>query len=115
MRRAVFPVVCALLLLTAQLTALTHSVWHLHDYFPAQAHHDHVGAAHDRGGDQAPSSETELCVFHAVLGSLFAGGCTAQSSVAAAGFSDWFASYPAVRHIAQAALTPPSRAPPVLL
>jgi hypothetical protein len=104
-----------LLLRTAQLTALTHSVWHLHDYFPAHAHHDRAGAAHDHGDDEAPSSQAELCVFHAALGSLFAGGCAAQPAVAPAGFPDWFASYPAAWRIAQAALIPPSRAPPVLL
>ena len=114
MRRAVLPFVCAFLLLSAQLTALTHSVWHLHDYLPAHAHHDHTGAAHN-DGDEAPSSQAELCVFHAAFGSLSAGGCAAQPAVAASSFSDWFAKPPAVSHFAQAALTPPSRAPPVLL
>jgi hypothetical protein len=115
MKRAAFHFACAFLLLSAQLTALTHSVWHLHDYLlPAHAHHDQPDAAHDES-DDAPSSQAELCVFHAALGSLFAGGCAAQSTVAASAFSDGLAQPPAPWHVARFALTPPSRAPPVLL
>ena len=115
MKRAALHFACAFLLLSAQLTALTHSVWHLHDYLPAHAHHDHTGTAPEPGGGEVPSPQAELCIFHAAFGSLFAGGCAAQPAVAAAGFFDWFAIPPAAWHIAQAALTPPSRAPPVLL
>jgi hypothetical protein len=113
MRRALLHFVCAFLLLNAQLTALTHSVWHLHDSLPPHAQHDDSGTA--RGGGEAPSPQAELCVFHATFGSLFAGGCSGQPVVAADAFSDWFASPPAVAHHEQAAVVPPSRAPPVLL
>jgi hypothetical protein len=115
MKRAFLHFACALLLVTAQLTALTHSVWHLHDFFPAHGQHNDTGAAHDDGSDETPSPQAELCVFHATFGSLFGGGCAGQPAVAADTFSDWFASPPAVAHRAQAAVVPPSRAPPVLI
>lgn len=115
MKRAFLHFACAFLLVSAQLTALTHSVWHLHDFLPAHGQHDHTGAAHDDGSGEIPSPQAELCVFHAAFGSLSAGGCAGQSAVAADTFSDWFASPPAVAHHAQAAVVPPSRAPPVLL
>jgi len=114
-KRIALHFLCAFLLLFAQQGALTHQVWHLHDYLPAHEHDDHAGAAHDRGDDETPSSQAELCVFHAALGSLFAGGCAGQPTIAAAGFLHWLATPPAVWHIAQPTLTPPSRAPPVLL
>ena len=113
-KRAVLQFLCVLLLLFAQQGALIHSAWHLHDYLPAHEHHDRAGAAHD-DGDEIPSSQAELCIFHAAFGSLFAGGCTAQPTIAAAGFFHWLATLPAVWRIAQPTLTPPSRAPPVLL
>jgi hypothetical protein len=115
MRRAFLHFACAFLLLSAQLSALTHSVWHLHDYLPAHAHHDHTGAAQHNGNDETPSSQAELCLFHAALGSLFAGGCAKKPVVEAAGLSSWLATSPAVWRIAQSAVVPPSRAPPVLL
>ncbi len=115
MKRAFLHFACAFLLVTAQLTALTHSVWHLHDFLPAHEHDDHTGAAHDDGSGETPSPQAELCVFHAAFGSLFAGGCAGQPAVAADAFFDWFAFPPAVGHHAQTAVVPPSRAPPVLL
>jgi len=114
LKRALLHAVCAVLLLCAQQGALIHSAWHLHDYLPAHEHHDHAGSAHN-DGNELPSSQAELCVFHAAFGSLFAGGCTAQPTIAAAVFFQWLATPPAVWHIAQPTLTPPSRAPPVLL
>jgi hypothetical protein len=115
MRRAFLHFACASLLLSAQLSALTHSVWHLHDYLPAHAHHGHAGAAHDRGDGGTPSSEAELCVFHAALGNLFAGGCASKPVIEAAGLSSWLATSPAAWRVAQTVTLPPSRAPPVLL
>ena len=114
MKRALLHAVCAVLLLCAQQGALIHSAWHLHDYLPAHEHHDHAGAAHD-DGDEIPPFQAELCVFHAAFSNLFAGGCAAQLTIAAAGYFHWLAIPPAVWHIAQRTLTPPSRAPPVLL
>jgi hypothetical protein len=115
-KRAVQQFLCILLLLFAQQAALTHSVWHLRDYLPAQEHHGHGSAPHEHGDDGGtPSSQAELCVFHAALGSLFAGGCTAQPTVAAAEFFHWLSTPIVVRLVPQATLTPPSRAPPVLL
>ena len=118
MKRAFLHFACAFLLASAQLTALTHSVWHLHDFLPAHAQHtqhDGPGAAHDDGSGETPSPQAELCVFHAAFGSLFAGGCAGQPAVAADALSDWFAFPSAVARHAQAAVAPPSRAPPVLL
>jgi len=114
MRRTLLHFACAFLLLNAQLGALTHSVWHLHDHFPAHAHQDHTGAApHD--GDEAPSSQGELCIFHAALGSLFAGGCAEKPVLEQAGSSTFLATSPAERLVARFAVVPPSRAPPVLI
>jgi hypothetical protein len=114
MRRVFLHFACAVLLLSAQLTALTHSVWHLHDHLPAHEHHNRAGAVH--GGDNGQSSpQAELCVFHAALGSLFAGGCGTQLTFAATDLSAWPAISTADLRIARSALTPPSRAPPVLI
>jgi hypothetical protein len=115
MRRAFLHFACAFLLLSAQVTALTHSVWHLHDHLPAQGHHDYAGAVHGHGDDQEPSSQAELCAFHAAFSGLFAGGCAGQFSFAPADPADQPAISNADRHVARSALTPPSRAPPVLL
>ena len=115
MRRALLHFACAFLLLSAQLSALTHSVWHLHDYFPAHAHQDYAGAANEHGDNETPSSQAELCVFHAALGSLFEANCAKKPVVATAGHSSWLAISPAVWRVAQSAVVPPSRAPPVLL
>jgi hypothetical protein len=115
MKRAFLHFACAFLLLSAQLSALTHSVWHLHDYLPAHEQQDQAIAANDHGDDETPSSQAELCVFHAAFGSLFAGACAGQSVLAPTGLSDSLASSPAAWRFAQSAVTPPSRAPPVLL
>lgn len=115
MKRAFLHFACAFLLASAQLTALTHSVWHLHDFFPAHEHSDHENAPHEHGDDETPSSQAELCVFHAAFGSLFAGGCSVQLTFAPADASDWPAIPIANWRFARSALTPPSRAPPVLL
>jgi hypothetical protein len=115
MRRAFLHFACAFLLLSAQLSALTHSVWHLHDYLPAHAHPNHAGAALDHNDDKTPSSEAELCVFHAALGNLFAGGCASKPVIEAASLSSWLATSPAAWRVAQTVTLPPSRAPPVLL
>src|SRR5688572_8098999 len=114
MRRAFLHFACAFLLLSAQLTAVTHSVWHLGNALPAHGHHDQ-GVAHDEGGGQTPSPQAELCAFHAAFSSLFAGGCAGQLAFAPADSSDWPAISIADRLAARSALTPPSRAPPVLL
>ena len=113
MRRALLHFACAFLLLNAQVSALTHSVWHLHDHFPAHAHHDHAAAGPHHGEDDAPSPQAELCDFHAALGSLFAGGCAEKPVLEQAGNSSWLATLPAVWRVAQSAVVPPSRAPPV--
>jgi hypothetical protein len=114
-KRTILNYLCVFLLLVAQQGALTHQVWHLHDYLPAHEQHDHAGAAHEHSGGKTPSPQAELCVFHAAFGSLFAGGCAAQPTLAPAGLTDWLAAPAAVRHVTPSAVTPPSRAPPVLL
>jgi hypothetical protein len=115
MKRAVLHFFFAFLLLSAQLSALAHSVWHLHDYLPAHGKQDRGGVVREQGGDGLPSPQAELCVFHAALGSLFAGGCAKQPALAPADVFGWVASSPAVWRVARPATTPPSRAPPVLL
>ena len=115
MRRVFLHFACAFLLLFAQVTALTHSVWHLHDRFPAQGHDGYAGVVDGHGDDRQPSSQAELCAFHAAFSGLFAGGCAARLAFAPADSSAWPAISIADRLAARSALTPPSRAPPVLL
>jgi len=113
-KRAFLHFACAFLLLSAQLSALSHSVWHLRDHLPAHEHQDRAGTAGYPGGDE-PSSQSQLCDVHAALGTLLAGDCGGQTAATIAGFSQWFVPSNAVWRIAQPAVTPPSRAPPVLL
>jgi hypothetical protein len=88
MRRVFLHSACAFLLLFAQVTALTHSVWHLRDHLPAQGNHGYAGVVDGHGDDQKPSSQAELCAFHAAFSSLFAGGSAGQLSFAAADPAD---------------------------
>lgn len=113
MRRVLLHFACAFLLLSAQLTALTHSVWHLHGQLPA--HGQQHQAVDDGGEGKTTSPQAELCVLHAALGSLFTGGCGTQLTFAPADPADRPATSIADRQLARSALTPPSRAPPVLL
>ena len=112
-KRVFLHFVCALLLLVAQHGALTHSVWHLHDHFPAHEQHDPAGAAHQHEDDEH-SSQSRLCDLHFALGTLLAGDCGAQPVLATTVLSRWLATSGADWRIAQPAATPPSRAPPVL-
>jgi hypothetical protein len=114
MRRVFLHFACAFLLLSAQFTALSHSVWHLHDQLPAHGQH-HQDAADDGGDGKTTSPQAKLCVLHAALGSLFAGGCGTQLTFAPADPADRPATSVADRQLARSAPTPPSRAPPVLL
>jgi len=114
MKRALLHAVCAVLLLCAQQGALIHSAWHLHDYLPAHEHQDRASTAGQHGDDE-PSSQSQLCGLHAALGTLLAGDCGGQTAATTADFWQWFISSNAVWRIAQLAVTPPSRAPPVLL
>jgi hypothetical protein len=114
MRRAFLHLGCAFLLLSAQLTALTHSVWHLHHSTPAYAQEAGSGAA-PQGGDESPSPQAELCVFHAAFSGLFAAGCSAPLAFLSADLPDWPATSIADALSGRSALTPPSRAPPVLV
>jgi hypothetical protein len=114
-KRCLLQLACICLLLAAQQAALTHSIWHLRDFLPAHEHQEQAGTAHDHDDDETPSSQAELCAFHAALGTLFAGAWAAQVVIAPTGHSDSFFSSPSVWRFAQSAVTPPSRAPPVLL
>jgi hypothetical protein len=113
-KRAVLQFLLVLLLLTGQQGALVHSVWHLNDHLAAHDHHDHAGAAHDHQDDEN-SSQSRLCDLHAALGTLLGGDCGGQSTVAVPDIPNGLATQAAVWRAAQPALTPPSRAPPVLL
>jgi hypothetical protein len=114
MRPILLRAVCTVLLLCAQQGALTHAVWHLRDQLPAHGHQDRAGAAgHHKDGES--SSQSQLCKLHAALGTLLASDCGGQTAATTVEFTEWFASSDAVWRIAQPAVTPPSRAPPVLL
>lgn len=103
------------LLLAGQQIALVHSVWHLRDYLPAHGQHGYSVAAQSHQDDGRPS-ESRLCVFHCAMGSLLAGDCSVPPVVPTTiADSHWPATLGAVGRYAQAATTPPSRAPPVLL
>ena len=113
-KRAFLHFACALLLLVAQHGALTHSVWHLHDHFPAHEQQDSAGAEH-HPHDDGQSSQSRLCDLHYALGVLFAGDCGGKTAAVAAEVSHWLAAPTGVWRVAQSTTTPPSRAPPVLL
>jgi hypothetical protein len=112
--RAALRFLCILLLLAAQQGALTHAVWHLKDYLPAQGHHDLVATKHQHE-DTGQSSEPRLCGLHAVLGSLLAGDCAGQPVVALPDLSYEFVASPDTGRAARFTATSLSRAPPVLL
>ena len=110
-RRWLLHLACVFLLLIAQHGAFTHSVWHLGDHLPIQAQGELESApAQD---DHAPQSK--LCDLHFAMGSLLAGDCAGQGVADAAPLSPILATTPAVWRVAQPSLTPPTRAPPVLL
>ena len=105
---------CALLLLIAQHGALTHSVWHLGRHAPAQHAGLEDGEYHSpERNDRSPQSK--LCDLHFALGSLLAGDCPGQVVAHDAALSHRLVAASAVWRAAQPLLTPPSRAPPVLL
>lgn len=112
-KRSFLRFTCAFLLLIAQQGALTHSVWHLGRHAPAQ----HVEAD---GEFQTPerndgSPQSKLCDLHFALGSLLAGDCPGQAVPDQVALSHWLATSAAIWRVAQPVVTPPSRAPPVLL
>ena len=113
-QRGVLRFLCVLLLLVAQQGALTHAVWHHRDHLPAHGQQNRAGASGHHGDDQS-SSQSQLCGLHAALGMLLAGDCGGETAATTADFSQWFVLSDAVWRIAQPAVTPPSRAPPVLL
>jgi hypothetical protein len=114
-RRSLLHFACALLLLVAQHGAITHSVWHLGKHAPAQSQPQAQlhAASHSPDSDRSPQSR--LCDLHFAMGSLLTGDCGSQFVPDAAPLSHWLATSAAVWHVAQPLLTPPSRAPPVLL
>jgi hypothetical protein len=56
-----------------------------------------------------------LCDLHAMLGTLFTGGCAGQPAVALTDLSHELAIASASWRVAESTATPRSRAPPVLL
>jgi hypothetical protein len=112
-QRSFLHLACALLLLLAQHGALTHSVWHLSRHAPAEhANADGKRYAPERN-DGSPQSR--LCDLHWAMGSLLAGDCAGQSVSDTLPLSHWLAASTAAWRVAQPVVTPPSRAPPVLL
>jgi hypothetical protein len=113
-RRPFLHLAFAALLLLAQHGAITHSVWHLGKHAPAQAHVEADGDAHAPGhNDHSPQSR--LCDLHFAMGSLLGADCGGQSAPETVQLSHWLATSAATWRAAQLLLTPPSRAPPVLL
>jgi hypothetical protein len=95
---------CIFLLLFAQQVAVTHAAWHAHGKSPAQQ--ENKGKVSFQGG---------LCSLHAAFSQVLGGvqSTPAQHSVQD-GIAERVAQRPGLCHIV-AALTPPSRGPPVLL
>jgi len=112
-RRALLHFACAALLLIAQHGALTHSVWHLSKHAPAEANEAHGST--DSPAQHNRSSQSRLCDLHFAMGSLLTGDCGTYHTADAAPVLHWVAASDAAWRIAQPLLTPPSRAPPVLL
>ena len=105
----------AVLLLFGQYGALTHWAWHLANHAPAKGSPS-VPVSDSQGS--APSGGTlqaTLCDLHMAMGSLLAGDCATAKALPAAELRHGFAQPVASVHFAQAALTPPARAPPALL
>ena len=118
MRRAFLRLILVGLLLVGQHGALSHAVWHLHDFLPAHGQHDHdggpSGAAHDHDGDEH-SSQAELCDLHLAFGTLLSGGGAAAPALLATDLTSVTCSSSPRWHIAQSRVAFHSRAPPVFL
>jgi hypothetical protein len=112
-KRSFLHLACAILLLIAQHGALTHSVWHLGN-LPGHAQEDQRVGSHSPGQDD-PKSQSRLCDLHFAMGALFAADCGGAGIVDAAPLTQSLATPSAAWRTAHALLTPPSRAPPVLL
>ena len=101
-------------MLIAQHGVLTHSVWHLgdrlstHDY----VEHDRDPQPPDRGNG---STQSKLCDLHSLMGSLLAGDCGGPSTFDSILLLHVLATFAALPRVARLLLTPPARAPPVLL
>ncbi len=105
---------CAVLMLIAQHGVLTHGVWHLGENLSA---HAHVKLG---GNSQVPdrsngSTQSKLCDLHIVMSSLLAGDSTGPSIQHPALLPQAHATFFTVPLFAELRLTPPARAPPVLL
>ena len=113
-QRSFINLVCAVLMLIAQHGALTHAVWHLGETLSAEEHlklgGDFPGSDRDNG-----STQSKLCDLHIVMSSLLAGDCAGPSMPDAALLLQSLATSFAVWRARQLRLTPPARAPPVLL
>ena len=104
----------AALLLVAQHGAITHSVWHLGQHATAQTQAGLDGGAHAPGQDDH-SPQSKLCDLHFAMGSLLAAECGGHGVPETAQLSHWLAPSSATWRVEQPLLSPPSRAPPVLL
>ena len=112
-KRAVFQILFAFLLLAGQQVALVHSVWHLGKHGPAQRL-DSLAGVQDHT-THGKSSQSRLCDLHSALGTLLSGDCGNQPAAVAITTSQDPAAYAVAWRAADPATTPPSRAPPVLL
>ena len=111
-KRALLHCLFAFLLLVAQHGALTHSVWHLGDRIPGAVQAEEGHATGDRGGD---SRHSKLCDLHFLLGSVLSGDCAALGTAPVPAMAVFSPGEAATEAVTGSGLTPPSRAPPVLL
>jgi hypothetical protein len=119
MRRALLQLLLAGLLLAGQHGALSHAVWHLHDFLPGHGHHEHAGDtpehagnAHEHGDEH--SSQADLCGLHAAFDTMLSGGAAAPPLLLAADVADIAPAAAPVRHDAQTRVAFHSRAPPAV-
>ena len=110
-KRSILSFGIVILLLIAQHGAITHSVWHLGKHLPAEHQSDNKS----KSPQDKHSHQSKLCDLHFAMGSVLATGCGSQPAVAAPDLTRWLATSTVAWRVAQPALTPPSRAPPVLL
>ena len=115
MKRALRQFACIFLLLVAQHSALTHSVWHLNDHLPAHQQHQQAGNALDQENDEGNTSESRLCGMHFAFGSVLGGNCASLAAVFLPDLTHWLLSSTDVQRTARAPASYRSRAPPVLL
>lgn len=104
---------CIFLLLFAQQSALTHTLWHAagsHD-----SHALHVSVADHDAHDHEPDAQGALCDYHLALGTLLGGHHGAAVPLVLADTACTHGVLPPTGRIAAEAVPAVSRGPPLLL